>query len=508
MAKTSRVGIILMIVTCLSKIAALFMTLVFSRSYGANLMTDAYYAASTVPDLINNSLTVCSLTLFVPLYIECRHINGEKATDVFSSSVLNIYFIFNCILAVIVGMCAPLLARIVAPGFSGDVLHYTEIFIVLLSLSFPLTIGTQVLVNICNANRDHIVQTVLTLINHIITIGLMLVFMHRFNLFAYPFYCIVAWLINLILQYCYTKKHFNHMRSFDLKNKYIKRMLYLSIPVIIATAAEQINLAIDRVLSSMLETGSITYLGYSNRIYVAVLGAFIAVLITIYYPVIAEDYNNNKNKLNRDIRKFIDLLAITVMPIVAYCLVGSKYAIKVLYGGGSINDNGLHIVAVLFTIYMIGLFFAGIKELATKLFYVLQETRVPMTINIICVVINVGFSIVLMNIIGIYGIALATTIATFVCALIECIYLIKRIGGIHEFIKRKVINIKNIIQVLLASFLGGVAVFFVGRYLSVLSLHRAMELIITAFAFGLTYGIVLMILKNDYLMELLNRRKI
>lgn len=506
MSRNSKIGILLMIITGASKVAALLLTLVFSRVFGANLLTDAYYAAGTVPNLINNSLTVSSLTLFIPIYTECFTKEGKYGADKFSSSVLNSYAVFNFFLTIFVILASPVLANIVAPGFGSEGLTHTRNLICLLSLSFPITISAQVLINVDNANSHHLTQAALTLLNHILTIVLLITISSKYGIYSYPYVCIAAWIVQLVLQYISSRRYFKHyIRSF-VKNKYLKTMLKLSIPVIIATSAEQINLAVDNVISSTLPTGSISYLGYSHKIYVAVLGLFTAVMMTIYYPIISRDYSSgNKDRMYSDIKQYANALTLIVMPVAVLLILSSDLIAKVLYGGGSISDDGLKTVGILFAIYCAGLVFAAIKDFTTRLFYVKHVTKTPMIINVFCVAFNIVLSITLKNYIGIYGVALATTLATLLCAAVECCVLINQAGGWIILKARKVFDAKNHGQVIISNAISGILCFAIMCLLP--ECNSFIRLIIIGFAFILIYFICLVVLRNDLVISQLKSVK-
>lgn len=502
-SKVTHVGFFLMIIVLITKVSALLLTLIFSRIYGANQITDAYYAASSLPNLINSSLAVCSLTLFIPIYNECLKKGGKELANKFSSNVLNSYFLFNVILTMVVCVLSPFLASIIAPGFDASSHSYTVKFICLLSLSFPFTIATQVLINVCNANRKHIVQASLTLLNHVLTILLLFFVAKYYSLYLYPIICLLSWIIQLSLQYLYTKKYFVHSISNFFKDKFLKKMLILSIPVIVATSAEQLNLTIDTIICSTLSSGSISFLGYSHKIHIAVLGTFTSVLMTIFYPIISRDYNNdNKKEVYNGIKKYVNILLLLIIPTTLFLVLNGDSIINLLYGNGSIDSSGLKIVSILFIIYSTSLLFASIKELTTKLYYVLNDTKTPMIINIVCVGINVFLSLLLKQYIGVYGIALATSISTLMCAILEGIVLAKRSGGIKGLFAKNIFSFKHYFQIIYSSCL----CFTISMIIkNILAFNNTIyEFIIISFVFFSIYIIVLLISKNVYIRDILN----
>ena len=71
---------------------------------------------------------------------------------------------------------------------------------------------------------------------------------------------------------------------FDLKDDYIKKVLYLSLPVFISVAINDLNVVVDKTLASTLVSGSISALNYANKLKSLVLGVFITAITTVIFP--------------------------------------------------------------------------------------------------------------------------------------------------------------------------------------------------------------------------------
>ena len=94
-----------------------------AHTIGSNGVTDAYYAASTIPDLVNYLVAGGVVgTIFIPIF--AHYISDDRESDawhVFSTVVT-----FLCVLLVVLIMVgevfAPQLARMIAPGLRSGVI--------------------------------------------------------------------------------------------------------------------------------------------------------------------------------------------------------------------------------------------------------------------------------------------------------------------------------------------------------------------------------------------------
>ena len=451
--KLAKASLVLFLVTILSKVAAFFVTLVFSYYFGTDSVTDAYYAAGTIPNLVNNSLTICALTLFIPVYAKCKSEAGEERADEFTSNILNAFVLFNLVLFITVCIVSPILAKLVAPGFSDEGLLHTQRMICFLSVSFPITVGTHVLINLCNANQAYVLPAFLTFLNHVFIIILTVILAPVFGIYVYPFICSGAWLTQLSILYFWSNRRlFYYKFVINTQDAYFKYILKYSVPVMMTTAADQINLAADNIISSDLPSGSLSCLGYAHRIFNSINGIVTATLLTIYYPIISKQYgDHDKISLDKSLHMYFEIMLLLTLPVSFFLIGNANSVISVLFNRGAMTEDDIIKISFLFIFYVSGLLFLSMKEFVTRLFYIIGETRKPTMINSLCVALNICLSLFFKKIWGIYGIAIATTIATAICALVESVLLLYQAGGLAALKRHQVINEKSLIQIFTAS---------------------------------------------------------
>ena len=505
--KIAKISFVLFTITIISKALSFFMTMVFSYYFGADMLTDAYYAANTVPNLINTSLLISALTLFIPVYTKCQIEEGIQRANEFTSNILNMFVIFNIVLVVAVCLSASILSKLVAPGFSNDKLLYTKRFIILLSMSFPFTVAIYVLNNLCNANHNYIFPASLTLLNHCFVLVLTIFLAPIFGLYSYPLIATGGWIIQLLFLYFWSRKRLFQYKFFiNLHDKYLSYMLKLSIPVMITTATDQINLAADNIISSDLSGGAISCLGYAHRIFYSINGILSSSLLTVYYPIIAKQYTErNREAMDMSIKRYFEIMLLFALPITSLLLINSDDIIKLLFNRGAMKLEDISCISALFMIYVSGLFFINLKEFVTRSFYIIGDTKLPTIINILCVAVNICLSITLKQQCGIYGIAIATTFSTAIFALLECAFLVKKTGGCNALKVHKVLDIKVILQIVLSCLLAGVMALIVRQVNPIV--NAIFTLLLSGIVYTISVIICLYIFKNEYVNIILRKNK-
>jgi peptidoglycan biosynthesis protein MviN/MurJ (putative lipid II flippase) len=85
----------------------------------------------------------------------------------------------------------------------------------------------------------------------------------------------------------------------------------------------------------------------------------------------------------------------------------SRPIIEIIFQRGAFDVNSTIQTAKPFLVYSIGLVFFAIETILVIFYYSLADTKTPVFVGMICVVINILLTWLLVNIIGYIGIALA-----------------------------------------------------------------------------------------------------
>ena len=169
------------------------------------------------------------------------------------------------------------------------------------------------------------------------------------------------------------------------------------------------------MIASLLMTGSIAWLYYSDRLIEFPLGLFGIGIATVILPALSKLHSSKKlsdfqHTLDWGVR-FVIFLGI---PAMVGLMIISPLIITVLFDHGAFKDADVdHVKAVSLGVvaYSVGLVsFMLIKVLAPG-FYSRQDTKTPVRIGIITLVLNMVFNIMLAPFIGYLGLALATSMS-------------------------------------------------------------------------------------------------
>jgi putative peptidoglycan lipid II flippase len=134
-------------------------------------------------------------------------------------------------------------------------------------------------------------------------------------------------------------------------------------------------------------------------------------------------------------------------------MIFSKEIVALLFGRGAFTAEAIDMTANALFYYSLGMIAFGLRDILSRAFYALQDTKTPMINATIGVAINIILNIVLSRFLGIGGLAFATSIAGVVSAILMFVTLRKKLGpfGLKEIIRSFLkISIASVLMGLIA----------------------------------------------------------
>lgn len=429
--KTKTTALVLMLIILTSKITGFFRDIVLAQTFGAGEITDAYLTALNIPVVLFDGISAALGTTFIPIYFKIKSSKGQEEVNKFTSNILNIVIIISLIFVLLGVIFAPYIVKIFAVGFKGDVFDLTVNYSKILIFSMVFIAINGLVSSYLVASGNVYISGAITIPFNIFVI-IAIIFASVTESYVMVYGTLIAYIAQLLFQLpLLIKKGYKHRLTVNLRDENIRQILFLVIPVFIGSYINQINAVVNRTLASTLDSGSITALNYANKLNMFAVGVIAVAISTIMYPILSKLASEGNKKLFKiNISKSINMIVIIMLPIMVVMTTFSKEIVKVLFEEGSFNSHDTYLTSTALFFYSIGILAYGLKELLAKSFYSLQDTKTPVRNATISVVINIVFSIILVNIMGIGGLALASSISATLTTMLLLISLRKKIGKI------------------------------------------------------------------------------
>ncbi|MDF2155457.1 murein biosynthesis integral membrane protein MurJ [Vibrio sp. CAU 1672] len=189
----------------------------------------------------------------------------------------------------------------------------------------------------------------------------------------------------------------------------------LMIPALFGVSVSQINLLFDTFIASFLETGSISWLYYSDRLLEFPLGLFGIAIATVILPALSRKHvDAHSDGFAHTMDWGVRMVMLLGLPAMLGLMVLAKPMLMVLFMRGEFSPQDVHQASLSLLAYATGLLnFMLIKVLAPG-YYSRQDTKTPVKYGIIAMISNMVFNAIFAWFYGYVGLAIATALSAFV----------------------------------------------------------------------------------------------
>ncbi|MDD3052717.1 MAG: murein biosynthesis integral membrane protein MurJ, partial [Candidatus Cloacimonetes bacterium] len=418
----------------LSRISGLIRDMIFAYYFGATYLADAFHFAYEIPNLIRKLFGEGALSAaFIPEYKSIENTGDKEKLINFGLNILTILAIFLLLLSILGILFAGPIVRLIGPGFDEGT---SQLTIKLTKLIFPylFLIGlSSTLISILNAHGYFFIPGISTLLLNFAMIGSLII--HSFvsnaeseqKIKIYAFSVVVGGIlqtvVNLPILYRIGYRFVLHL---NLQSKEFISVIKRFIPGMIGLMVREINLLADKILASLLPVGSIAALTYGNRLMQLPLGIFGISVSTAVLPLFSEYVVQKKWSSLQDRLKFsIISLSVIMLPTTMIIIALGKDIIRILFMRGVFDENALIMSYKALVFYSLGLVFYSINRTIIPIFYANKNTKTPVKISAVIVIINISLNIGLMRFLQHSGLALATSLTAMIHLLLLTLYLKK-----------------------------------------------------------------------------------
>ncbi|EGR3109997.1 murein biosynthesis integral membrane protein MurJ [Vibrio parahaemolyticus] len=211
----------------------------------------------------------------------------------------------------------------------------------------------------------------------------------------------------------------------------------LMIPALFGVSVSQINLLFDTFIASFLQTGSISWLYYSDRLLEFPLGLFGIAIATVILPALSRKHVDSQSEgFAHTMDWGVRMVTLLGIPAMLGLMALAKPMLMVLFMRGEFSPQDVHQASLSLLAYASGLLnFMLIKVLAPG-YYSRQDTKTPVKYGIIAMVTNMVFNAIFAYFYGYVGLAIATALSAFVN--MALLYRGLHIAGVYQITKRTV----------------------------------------------------------------------
>jgi putative peptidoglycan lipid II flippase len=427
-----------------SRILGLFRDRILAGEFGAGDTLDIYYAAFRVPDLIFNLLVLGALSAgFIPIFTSLVKDPRAKIRAVFSqspnkeawelaSNVLNILGLTLLLLSVFGIIFAPILMKLIAPGFTPEKQALTASLTRIMFLS-PVFLGvSSVLGGILQSFKRFFVYSLSPILYNIGIIIGALFFVPYWGVHGLAWGVVLGAFMHMLVQLpTAVKLGFRYLPILRLKSKQIKEIGIMMIPRTMSLAISQINLVVITIIASTLASGSLAIFNFANNLQSFPIGIFGISFAIAAFPTLAAVAFKKKKLINHFSVTFRNILFF-IVPATVLLLALRAQITRVVLGAGHFDWEDTVLTINTLGFFTISLFAQASIPLLIRMFYARHNSKTPFILGLISAVVNVFLSLWFARRIGVAGLALAFSIANIVNFIMLWVALKIELGDLDE----------------------------------------------------------------------------
>jgi len=429
-----------------SRVLGLVREIVFAAFLGQTLVASAFFFAFTIPNLFRRLLGEGALTAaFVPVLSETLSKEGAEPARRVTNVVASALFVVCC------GLCAlailvVLLLRLALPSDATlQRLHLPsgEELRLILSLTqwmMPYMVFVcmaALAMAVLNTRGRFFVPAISPVLLNVAMIGSVFVLRPFFGAdLEHQVYALVAGvLFGGLLQWVYqmptlAREGFRFQWNFQPRDPVVKRVAELMFPTVLGVAVFQINVVTSGALAFFVGDYVRAALNYADRLMELPMGIFGVSVATYALPTLSALYAQEKmDDFKQSLSDALRLLWFLTIPAAVGLMVLAEPIIRLLFERGKFDAvaTGHAAFALLFLAPSL-ICYSTVNVLA-RAFYAMQDTKTPMKIGVMSMIVNVFLAAVLMWWLKEGGLALANTLSSAMNALALMTALRRRIGG-------------------------------------------------------------------------------
>lgn len=383
--------------------------------YGADSQTDAYFVSTGVIvslcSVIFSAISISLLSMHSDRLIKV----GRKSSNNLINVVLRVFTPISVLIALLFYCGSSLVAKILAPSYTGQQLTLLSHLISVMSPMFVFTCYYLIINVVLETDKIFLPGKGQGFFQNLFVCIAAVLGSKTFGIRTLVYAFLLAGIAQCIQITFNARKKVKFVRHVNPESAAIKKLLELSFPLIIGNAIYEINDIVDKQISTGLGHGNVSFLSYGASINEMVTTLIIQSVSTVLFShyatwVAKKDYQ----RVGDNFKHSIEALVAIIMPVMIMCFVCGTNIVGILYGRGNFGNNEIMNTASVVYGYACGFLFQATRATLVRIYYAFQNTKTPMINGAISVGLNICMSIALSRVIGVGGVALATSISMFI----------------------------------------------------------------------------------------------
>ena len=427
--------IIVGVVTLIAKGLGFLKEIVIADSFGLSELLDTFYIAILIPGFMSNVFLGGFKSVFIPNYV--IELRTGKNIGAFQSSCFLVTFGVALLFCLVAILFTDVYLELFFKG-------HTESYYALIKTQFYYVIpcmifwGLSSMLNGLLTIDDEFTFSSMNIIFTPITIMICVIF---FKEELGTIVLAIGTLIGSILNFIF-------LLIISLKRKIIKlgipdfisnniKELFKQLPAkLTANILTGINMVVDQYFAAQLIIGSIAALNYGVKIPMFAIGIVTLALGNVLLPYFSKQVFENREKAYNELKRILKYLTIGASCIALILIVLSTPLIHTIFERNAFTSDDTVIVSKVQQLYLLQIPAYITTIIMVRFLESINKNSFMVLAAVFCLILNIVLNYILIRTMGVYGLALATSLVAIFNSLVLYFYI--------SYLNKKQIKVSNI----------------------------------------------------------------
>ncbi|SNR64750.1 putative peptidoglycan lipid II flippase [Methylobacillus rhizosphaerae] len=424
--------------TLLSRVLGFVRDTLIARVFGAGMYTDAFFVAFKIPNLLRRLFAEGAFSqAFVPVLAEYKNRRGHEATHDLVSKVATLLGLVLMLVTLVGILAASAIVYVSAPGWARSEPQTFMLTVDMLRIIFPYIFLISLVAlagGVLNTYSKFSVPAFTPVWLNIAFICAALFFAPYFD----PPIMVLAWavfaggLLQLGFQLPFLRRIGMLPRlRLDFQDEGVWRILKLMGPAVFGVSIAQLSLLINTIFASFLESGSVSWLYYADRLMEFPTGLLGVALGTILLPSLSKSVADQAESEYSSLLDWgLRLTLLLALPAAVALAVLAVPLVTSLFHYGAFTEHDVWMTQQALVAYSLGLLGLILVKVLAPAFYARQNIKTPVKIAVATLLATQLMNLVFVGIFQHAGLALAIGLGA--CINASLLYYQLRRRGIYQ----------------------------------------------------------------------------
>lgn len=383
--------------TLLSRVLGLVREITLATMFGGPRL-DVFWFALMLPNLGRRMFAEGAFSqAFVPVFAETRQRQPHAEVRQLVAVVMGTLGVVLSLITLAGCLAAPLLVRVLAPGFADDP-GQTALGAQLLRWTFPYLMFislTSMVGSVLNAYGNFAIPAFTPVILNLCIIASAWIDPQSVQVLAYAVF------VAGILQFAFQLPSLARLKlaprpRWGGHDPRVRRIVKLMGPVMLGSSMAQFSLLLNTSLATLVGPGAVSWLNFGSRLMEFPTGIFTIAVGTVILPSLSTQHaERSPEQFSRTLDWGLRTMLLLGVPSSAGLVLLGGPLVATIFGHGAFTDEDVRMTTWVVWAYGLGFLGFSLVKVLVPGFYARQETRLPVRYAMIGLVCGIAASLVL-----------------------------------------------------------------------------------------------------------------